>query len=142
MIERMRGVQELVEADGGRLVIVSLPRWRSIFEPKLLGADFKWVPYTKAYPTAVHIDPLPDFRPPMEALAREIVGKGLPASQTFDFTTLRWTDEQGRERLGTDLEHAEESLFLLYDNGHYSVAGNALLGQVVFRELSEAGLLP
>jgi len=142
MTLRLDGVREMVEADGGHLVIVSLPRWRSIFEPKLLGADTKWVPYTKAHPGTLHIDPLKDFRPPMEALAREIIAKKLPASQTFDFSKLIWKDPAGVEHPGTELDRAQDSLFLLYDNGHYSVAGHALLGAVIFRELAAGGMLP
>ncbi|MEO8754097.1 MAG: hypothetical protein ABI624_15615 [Casimicrobiaceae bacterium] len=142
MIQRLDGMRQMVEADGGHLVIVSLPRWRSMFEPKLLGADSNWAPYAKLHPGTLHADPLPDFRPPMAALVKEITDKHIPATETYDLRTVTWKDAQGVEHLGTDLEHADDSLFLLYDTGHYTVAGHALLGPVVFRELSGAGMLP
>jgi hypothetical protein len=140
--QRLDGVRQQVEADGGRLVLTSLPRLRSIFEPKLLGADTKCAPYARQHPGTLHIDPLPDFRAPMEALRQEILAKKLPATQTYDLSKEKWTDEQGVEHPGTELEHAEDSLFLLYDTGHYSEKGHALIGQVVFRELSRGGMLP
>ncbi len=142
MTARLDAVRQMVEVDGGHLVIVSLPRWRSIFEPKLLGADTKWAPYARLHPGTLHVDPMPDFRAPMLALMQEILAKKLSASQTYDFSKLKWKDDQGVEHSGLELDHADESLFLLYDNGHYSVAGHALLGQVIFRELARGGMLP
>ncbi|MHC5211328.1 MAG: hypothetical protein ACYTG2_11470 [Planctomycetota bacterium] len=142
MAQRLDAMRAQVEQDGGRLVLVTLPRWRSIFEPQLLGADTKWRPYAESRPPTVHIDPLPAFRPPMEALRSEIIEKQLPATHTHDLSTLQWKDPQGIVHDGTDLEHADETLFYLDDTGHYTAAGHALLGAQVFEALKAAGALP
>jgi hypothetical protein len=139
MKRRMDGVRQEVEADGGHLVIATLPRWRAMFEPGLTGADTVWVPWVKQHPGTVHLDPVPDFRPPMAALVQEFREKTPPKPGPGD---LNWKDELGRDHPGWELDHAKESLFLLDDRGHYSVKGHALLGQVLFRELSPSGLLP
>lgn len=142
MAKRLDGVRATLQADGGRLVMLTLPRWRSIFEPKLLTADTKWAPWSKARPGTVHIDPMSDFRAPMNALAQEIVLAGIPHNATHDLSTLTWTDASGVERAGDDLQHADTSLWFLIDNGHYTPAGHRLLGEVLFRELKAAGALP
>ncbi|MHC4845952.1 MAG: hypothetical protein ACYTCU_07300 [Planctomycetota bacterium] len=141
MMERLEGVRLDVEADGGALAVLTLPRWRSIFEPKLLTADIKWRPWCQARPSTVHVDPMAEFRAPMTALAQEIVAKGIPHNATHDLTTLTWTDADGTERRGDDLERAEDSLWFLFDNGHYSPAGHRLLGDVLFRDLLAAGAI-
>jgi lysophospholipase L1-like esterase len=142
MAKRLDAVREQLAEDGGRLVLVTLPRWRSIFEPQLLGADTKWRPYAESRPPTVHTDPLPAFRPPMEALRAEILAKGLPATTTHDLSTLHWTDAQGVVRDGTQLERAGDSLFYLDDTGHYTAAGHALLGAEVFAALRAAKAVP
>jgi lysophospholipase L1-like esterase len=140
--QRLDEVRKQVEADGGRLVVLTLPRWRSIFEPNLLTADTKWAPWCRAHPGTVQVDPLPAFRPPMAALAAEIITRGLPPSATHDLSTLHWTDAAGVVHRGDELEHAADSLWLLTDNGHYSAAGHRVLGEDLFRELKAAGAVP
>jgi lysophospholipase L1-like esterase len=142
MLTRLDGLRERVEADGGALMLVTLPRWRSIFQPELLGADSKLRPYVASRPSALHTDPLPAFRPPMDTLREEIVEKGLPATMTHDLGTLTWTDAQGNAHPGTELEHAAETLFYLDDTGHYTAAGHALLAREVYAALKAAGALP
>jgi lysophospholipase L1-like esterase len=139
---RLDAMRAQVEQDGGRLVIVTLPRWRSIFQPELLGTDTRWRPYAESRPPTVHVDPLPAFRPPMEPLRVEIEAKGLPATTTHDLSTLSWTDAEGVVHDGNELQHADQTLFYLDDTGHYTAAGHALLGAEVFDALQAAGALP
>jgi hypothetical protein len=141
MMQRLDGVRLAVEGDGGVLTMLTLPRWRSIFEPKLLTADTKWRPWCASRPSTVHVDPMSDFRPPMNELAQEIWSKGIPHNATHDLTTLTWTDDAGVEHRGDDLDRADASLWFLFDNGHYSPAGHRLLGDVLFRDLKAAGAI-
>jgi len=142
MAERLDGVRGLVEQDGGRLAIVTLPRFRDIFEPKLLKASSKWVPWVMERPSALHSEPLPLFRPAMEALRAEIEARGLPSNQTHDFSTLRWEDAAGAEHPGDQLDHAADALFFLTDTGHYTAAGHRLLGDAITDDFAKAGWLP
>lgn len=142
MAERMDGMRRDVEEGGGRLVVMTLPRFRDLFEPKLMKASSKWVPWVRERPTALHMEPLLDFREPGAALCDEIRARGLPHNQTHDFGTLRWTDAAGTERRGDDLEHADEALFFLDDTGHYTAAGHRLIAEHAFRALQKAGWLP
>jgi lysophospholipase L1-like esterase len=138
MAERLDALRAQLETDGGRLVMLTLPRWRSIFEPKLLTADTKWAPWCKVRPSTVHVDPMAEFRAPMAALAAEIVEAGIPHNASNDLSTLNWTDAVGVVHPGDDLELADTSLWFLTDNGHYNAAGHRLLGEVLFRELKAA----
>ena len=139
---RLEEVRRQVAEDGGRLVVLTLPRWRDVYEPKLLSAATKWGPWCAGRPGTLHVDATPASRPPMESLRQDFLATGMDWNATYDFTTLAWTDAAGRERRGDDLAHAGDSLFLLNDTGHYTPAGHALLGQVLFDGLSQAGWLP
>lgn len=142
MAQRLDGMRTQVEEDGGRLVVMTLPRFRDLFEPKLMKASSKWIPWTLEHPSALHMEPLADFRGPATALRDEIQAKGLPHTQTHDFSTLRWRDAAGVEHRGDELEHAGEALFFLDDTGHYTAAGHRLIALHAFRELQRAGWLP
>jgi hypothetical protein len=142
MAERLETVRTQLEAEGGRLMIVTLPRFVDILEPKRLKASSQWIPWTRERPTTLHSEPLPEFRGPMDALMREMLEKAVPGNLTQDLSTLTWKDASGAEHPGDQLDHADESLFLLRDTGHYSPAGHRLVGETVFRDLQAAGWLP
>jgi hypothetical protein len=142
-----------VAADGGRLVLLSLPRWRQMFEPELMSTASKWEPLARARQDIAHVDPLAEFLPPMRPVVTEVNGgrrRWLDAASaealgdkywlTDDLDTQVWIDEQGVEHPGAALRTAAQSLFFPDDVGHYSARGHALLGAAVFRELREQGL--
>jgi hypothetical protein len=140
--QRLDGVLRAVVEDGGRMVIVTLPRWRKHFDPRVKNADgyFRyWV--SQRQPYVVEARPWPEFEELMRPVVEEIRAKGLPAGTTFDLSTATWTDEQGRERLGTDLETAEQSLHLLDDMGHLTARGHAVVARSIRDAIVEAGLL-
>jgi hypothetical protein len=142
MAARLDAVRAQVEQDGGRLAIVTLPRFRDLFEPKLMRASGKWVPWTMERPTTLHTEPLPAFRPAMEALRAEIEARGIPHAQTHDLGTLTYRDEAGAERPADQLDHAADALFFLTDTGHYTAKGHRILAEVVSADLQRAGWLP
>lgn len=139
--ERMEQLRQTVEADGGRLLICSLPRWRKIFRPRIHGAELTWRPWAwERRESVLHCEPFPRFREAMTALAAEMTAKGLGEATTHDLSTLTWTDAQGVEHPGTELDHGAESPFLLDDMGHYTALGHRLVAEALRDTLVEAGL--
>ncbi len=141
--EAMTGLLPLAEeqlaAWGGKLALVSLPRWRQAFEPGLLSAASKLAPLAARADNIFHVDPMPGFHGPMQPVVAEITPMGDKAWQTDDMGKVRWTDAEGRSRPGDDIPSADQSLWFLDDVGHYSAAGHRLLGEAVFEQLRAAG---
>ena len=144
-----------VAADGGRLVLLSLPRWRQMFEPELMSTATRWEALARSRDDIAHVDALADFLPPMQPVVDEVrAGTGrrwlddgaarLLGNRfwlTDDLDSQVWVDADGVERAGGDLLSEDATLFFTDDVGHYSAAGHALLGEVVFRELKAQGLV-
>lgn len=142
-VARMDGLLSLVESDGGHLAIVSLPRWRKLFQPQLMGAESMWSGFAwERRPRVVHVHPQPRFEEAMAGLVQEITEKGLQAWTTHDLRELSYTDGDGRVRSGVELERAAESLFLLDDTGHYTSAGHAVVADAILAELAATDWLP
>ncbi len=138
---RMEEILAMVEADGGRLAIAPLPRWRKFFNAALMGSESKWGPWAwERRPRVVHILARTAFEPLMAPVVAEIRAKGIEADNAADLSELTWTDADGRERSALELETAEQSLFLLDDTGHYTAAGHAALAREVFEGLVKAGV--
>ncbi|MBM3984324.1 MAG: hypothetical protein FJ296_01320 [Planctomycetes bacterium] len=142
MAARVDEVRAQVEQDGGRLAIVTLPRFRDLFEPKLMKASGKWIPWVMERPTTLHMEPLPAFRPAMEALRAEIEARGIPHASTHDLSTLTYVDASGAEQPADRLDRAADALFFLRDTGHYTAEGHRLLADAVTADLQRAGWLP
>jgi len=138
--KRMDEVRALVESDGGRLLLLPLPRWRQHFDAKVLGSDLLWKGYARARTSVLLANPWPEFESRMRPVAEEILAKGLPAATTHDLSAFTWKDEQGHEHPGTELQTAEQSLLQLNDMGHFTARGHAAVADVVARELEKAGL--
>ncbi|MCB9898295.1 MAG: SGNH/GDSL hydrolase family protein [Planctomycetes bacterium] len=140
---RMDEVLSEVEADGGHLAIVSLPRWRKLFQPQILGAESLWAGWTwDRRPRVVHCNPQPLFEPPMQPLVAEIRSKQLEAWTTHDLSELTWTDADGVSHPGDQLEHGDESLFLLHDTGHYTSRGHAVIAAALYADLVAGEWIP
>ncbi len=153
--DAMAGIMQvhgMVTADGGELVLMSLPRWRLAFEPKLLSTGSKWEPLARRSDGLHHVDPMPAFMAPMEPIVTQVTSiaatswkrvEGEAGGQYWqvpDMNLRRWVDDTGAERSGADIEHAEQSLFFLDDVGHYSAPGHRIIGEQVFEQLRRQGV--
>lgn len=142
---RMDTLLDQLEERDARLAILSLPRWRKHFQPNIRNAEAIWNGYAfqRRDRALLHVNPWSAFEPPMAALVDEIRAKGFEAWTTHDLNERSWTDADGVEHPGTDLEHGADSLYLLYDTGHYTEAGHAVLAEQLYAGLAAAdGWLP
>ncbi len=132
MLKRIDGIAERQAEHGGSIVLMTLPRWRKLFQPQLLEATRRLAPYSRARDGIEHVDPVPSFAPPMQPVLDEIEARGLDVTFTNDLSTVTFTDESGAERNGTELDTAGASLFLLDDVGHYTSRGHGVIGRQLF----------
>lgn len=142
--ERMDGLRRQLLADGGRLVIATVPREHKYFRPEILDASSYWGPWTASRESPVPlVVPWPAFEQAMRPVVEEIQAKGLAAGTTHDLSTLTWTAADGSQRPGTELETASLSLHLLDDMGHLTARGHEVMAQEIFRQgFVAGGLLP
>lgn len=139
---RMQQVLELVESDGGRLLLLYMPRYRQHFAPKTLNSDTWWKGWVhERRGRVLAVQPWPEFERRMQPLVDEIRAKGLPAETTHDLSTLTWTDAQGRQRRGDELETVGQSLLLPTDMGHFSALGHAVIADHLSATIEASGLL-
>jgi hypothetical protein len=134
--ERLAGVQAELAADGGRLMILSMPHvYAVVVEPGApTPGDYwgKWAagrgedPEQPGRLLVAHTDPTARFAAEMAPLAEELRGRG-------------WTvDARGNGTIAADVPRAASSLFLLADTGHYSPRGHALLAAECRREIEQS----
>jgi hypothetical protein len=140
--ERMDGVLEAVEADGGRLAIMALPRWRRHFKAKVMDADSFWAGWIwERRPRVLRVSPWPLFEERQKPVVAVLEGTGMELGTTHDLSTLTWVDENGAERSGDDIPGGEQSLHLLDDMGHYTALGHGALAEALAAVIDEAALL-
>jgi lysophospholipase L1-like esterase len=140
---RMESLGVQVRRDGGRLLLVSLPRHRRAVQPEVLDPSHVWAPWAAQYPGLVTlVDPWPRFRDEQAPLVAELQAAGVDASRTHDLSTLRFTDEDGRERGAHELPAASRSLHLPEDLGHLSPRGHAVLAEEILAGMVRDGLVP
>jgi len=139
--ERLEELRRAVQADGGRLALVALPRWLRLLNDRVVGSETRILPWARSRadadpPGVVPVaDPFEAFAAATAALIAEIRERGIDVTDTIDL--------RGRlARLGVELEHAGDNVFLAYDLGHYSARGHALIGEVLLAALDEAGWVP
>lgn len=139
--ERLEQVRRAVQADGGRLALIALPRWLRLLNDRVIGSETRILPWARSRadadpPGLVPVaDPFDAFAAAMAQLIAEIRARQVDVSDTIDL--------RGRlARLGVTLEHADDNVFLPYDLGHYSARGHALIGDVLLESLDEAGWVP
>ena len=108
---------------------------------KVIGSEVRIGPWARSRTTATPpgvvtvTDPFPAFSRSMEPLIAEIERKQLDVKGTIDLA--------GRlEALGATLETEEANCYLMYDIGHFSARGHAIIGELPFRSFDEAGWLP
>jgi lysophospholipase L1-like esterase/TolA-binding protein len=140
---RMETLGVQVRRDGGRLLLVTLPRHRRAVQPGVLDPSHVWTPWAAQYPGLVTVvDPWPRFRDEQAPLVAELQAAGVDASRTHDLSTLRFTDEDGRERGAHELPAAARSLHLPEDLGHLSPRGHAVLAEEILAGMLRDGLVP
>lgn len=140
---RMQGLDDMLKDDGGRLLLVTLPRHDKYFRPEVHDAAVYWNKWTHARSERVTlVVPWLRFRELMGPLIDEIAAKGMDGSTTHDLTTLSWVDGDGVVHAGDDLEHAESSLNLLHDLGHISAPGHKVMAEEIFGGMQRNKLLP
>jgi len=139
--ERLEEIRRDVAADGGELALVALPRWLEMINDRVVRSDARIRPWARSRrgadpPGVVPVaDPREAFEAAMAELVAEIERRRVDVAGTIDLRArLR--------RLGVTLEHAGDNCFLMYDLGHYSVRGHALIGEELFDALDEAGWVP
>jgi hypothetical protein len=139
---RLDQVLEMATGDGTRVLLVYLPAWRKHFQPEVKNGDSYFTPWAARHKGAVlEANPWPEFERLQRPVIEEIAAKGMPGGETYDLTTLSWTDAQGRTHRGDELETAEQSLHLLNDFGHLTAKGHAVIAQSIFDTIVQAGLL-
>ncbi|RKY18771.1 MAG: hypothetical protein DRQ55_12395 [Planctomycetota bacterium] len=140
--ERMQGLLEQVEQDGGRLAIMALPRWRRHFRPKVMDADSFWAGWAwERRPRVLRVSPWPLFEQGMAPVLADLRATGMELGTTHDLTTLTWTDSAGRTHRGDELASAEQSLHLLGDMGHFTAHGHSALARALMDAVTDAELL-
>ena len=132
---RMAELRDLVEADGGRLLLVNLPVKHPLLHEGAPTTTVRWGPWAAAQnrlperPAVVQVEPLEAFRAAMPDLLPLLREGGIVP------------DERGGQRLDPGLPHLDESVFLESDLGHYSARGHRILAERVCEAVVREGLL-
>jgi hypothetical protein len=144
---RLNAMQQMVEADGGRLAVVILPTLEHLVAPEAQDASVQLAPWAEsrnARPGAVPvvlISARAEFGAAQETLTRAIAALPPKPGEGSPVERLPQTDKAMRY-LPPDLPGFDERLFLQQDVGHYSARGHRLLGDAVCEHGAAAGLWP
>lgn len=141
MLKRVDGIVARQAEHGGSVVLMTLPRWRKLFQPQLLEATRRLAPYARSREGVLHVDPVPAFVAPMQPVVDELAAKGIDATFAADLSELTYVDDAGVERPATELDTGAASLFLLDDVGHYTARGHGVIADQLAEALIAAGLL-
>jgi lysophospholipase L1-like esterase len=127
--KRMQSVRASLEAENGRLALVMLPQLIQLLVRDNRRPGVYWGPWAAAAKHAdgsaaiAYVDPTNAFYDAMPELVAEINQGGLGKN------------ERGLDTIRSEYPHAQQSLFLLEDTGHYSSAGHALLARQIYQRL-------
>lgn len=139
---RLDGLRSQIESDGGRVLVLGLPRWHKHFRPSLLNADAYFGPWASVRrPAVLDARPWPEFERIMQPLVDEIAGRGIDVGSARCLAALSWVDDAGVRHSGAELGFADLCLYLRDDGAHYSPAGHAVLAASIQQAIAAAGLL-
>jgi hypothetical protein len=116
---RMAVVRAQLEADGGQLLLVGLPTIHRVLDPALPTAGQYWQRWAEGRAGVVYCEPAPAFQRAMGPLLPGLRDAGLIQPS------------KGPQQIDPSLPHAQTSLFLLDDVGHYSALGHEVLAREV-----------
>ena len=139
--DRLEELRVALLEDGTQLMLVGLPRWLKLFNDKVVGSETRIGPWALSRagvqpPSVVPVvDPFPAFSAGMADLVAEVTAKQINIKDTIDL-------QSRLDELGVTLETADDNVFLMYDVGHYSARGHALIGETLYDMLARANWLP
>ena len=128
--ERMAEVQAMVEADGGRLAIVDLPRLFPVLKPNLKLPSSYWKPWAEERGVA-HVDTVDALRESMGPLVGEL-----------SFLKANFVNDAALQARLAKLSNIERNCYLIFDLGHYSARGHRVVARTFLRGLIEQGVVP